>query len=94
MGKRLILSDDIRTTDELKSNVQYRIVFNEQSSFEPVIANLILKFKKPVNILYANTRDVHGSAMGDMIVDFGEGDPSEMIAFLKERGLSVKEVNQ
>ncbi|EMD16618.1 hypothetical protein HMPREF9943_01172 [Eggerthia catenaformis OT 569 = DSM 20559] len=94
VGKRLILSDDIRTTDELKSNVQYRIVFNEQSSFEPVIANLILKFKKPVNILYANTRDVHGSAMGDMIVDFGEGDPSEMIAFLKERGLSVKEVNQ
>ena len=36
---------------EIKSGEKIRIVFSENSAFEPVIANLILTFGEPVNIL-------------------------------------------
>lgn len=39
-----------------------RIVFSENSAFEPVIANMILQFKTPVNILRADTKNVGGVA--------------------------------
>ena len=80
---------------ELNAERKIRIVFTENSSYEPVIANLILKFETPVNILKADTRDVGGTARGEMILglpddpDMQEG----IIEYLKERGLSVTDVN-
>ena len=80
------------TAASIESHQAYRIVFNEQSAFEPVIANMILTFNKPVNILMADTKNVGGKAKGEMIIDFGDGDHLEQIHFLKERGLDVEEV--
>ena len=51
---------------EIKSGEKIRIVFSENSAFEPVIANLILTFGEPVNILKADTKNVGG-------VDEGRG---------------------
>ena len=72
-----------------------RIVFSENSSFEPVVADLILQFNVPVNILYANTRDVGGIARGDMVITLTEDRHLEidMIEFLKKKGLAVQEVS-
>ena len=44
----------------IKSGEKIRIVFSENSAFEPVIANLILNFNEPVNILKADTKNVGG----------------------------------
>ena len=49
----------------IKSGEKIRIVFSENSAFEPVIANLILNFNEPVNILKADTKNVGGVAKGD-----------------------------
>lgn len=93
VGKRLILNvENKNTAASIESHQAYRIVFNEQSAFEPVIANMILTFNKPVNILMADTKNVGGKAKGEMIIDFGDGDYLEQIHFLKERGLDVEEV--
>lgn len=93
VGKRLILNvENKNTAASIESHQAYRIVFNEQSAFEPVIANMILTFNKPVNILMADTKNVGGKAKGEMIIDFGDGDHLEQIHFLKERGLDVEEV--
>lgn len=72
-----------------------RIVFSENSSFEPVVADLILQFNVPVNILYANTRDVGGIAKGDMVITLPEDKhlQIDMIEFLKNKGLDVQEVS-
>ena len=72
-----------------------RIVFSENSSFEPVVADLILQFNVPVNILYANTRDVGGIAKGDMVITLPEDRylQIDMIEFLKKKGLDVQEVS-
>lgn len=71
-----------------------RIVFSENSSFEPVVSDLILQFNTPVNILYANTKDVGGIAKGDMVITLPEDKHMQvdMIEFLKNKGLEVQEV--
>lgn len=82
--------------EHLHSERKIRIVFNENSSYEPVIANLILKFQAPVNILKADTRNVGGRARGEMILGLPESESmqDEMIKSLKEVGLTVTEVQE
>lgn len=77
----------------IKSGEIIRIVFSENSAFEPVIANLILTFREPVNILRADTKNVGGVAKGEMILEFAKGSTNveAMKAFLKERGLAIGE---
>lgn len=72
-----------------------RIVFSVNSSFEPVIANMVLKFGQPVNILKADTKNVEGIARGEMILQLpDEAEIQEsMKDYLKERGLAVEEVD-
>ena len=72
-----------------------RIVFSENSSFEPVIANMILQFNEPVNILKANTKNVGGVAKGEMILGFQEdsNNVEKMKEYLIERGLEIEEVD-
>ena len=57
-----------------------------------MIANLILTFGEPVNILKADTKNVGGVAKGEMILEFMEGSTrTEMMKqYLKEKGLPVK----
>lgn len=71
-----------------------RIVFSENSSFEPVIANMVLECKAPVNILLADTKDIGGIAHGQMILQLPEDEltAGRMIAFLKDRKLTVEEL--
>ena len=71
------------------------IVFSDNSSFEPVIANMVLKFGQPINILKADTKNVEGIARGEMILSLpDEKDVQEsMKAYLVERGLAVEEVD-
>ena len=65
------------TVPLLHEDRRIRIVFGTQSSFEPVIANMVLTMGTPVNILKADTKDVQ----------------ERMIAYLVERGLDVEEVD-
>lgn len=71
-----------------------RIVFQTNSSYEPVIANMVLHFGQSVNILRANTRNVDGIARGDMILGLPEDVALQeaMIDYLRERKLSVMDV--
>lgn len=69
-----------------------RIVFSQNSSFEPVVANMVLEFKTPVNILLADTRDIGGIAKGQMILQLPDDEQlaDSMLAFLKDRQLEVE----
>ena len=73
-----------------------RIVFDGQSSHEPVIGNVTLMFGTPVNIMYADTKDIGGSAAGEMILQLPD-DPvvgQQMMEYLRERKLGVEELKQ
>ena len=97
VAKELILTDGSQQTDlkpVIQSGDRVRIVFSENSAFEPVIANMILKFHEPVNILKADTKNVGGVAKGEMILEFpGDSEKAKaMKQYLKERGLAIGEV--
>ena len=71
-----------------------RIVFKENSAFEPVIGNMTLQFNTPVNILYANTSNLNGVAAGEMILQLPDNKAiaDKMVHYLTERKLVVEEV--
>lgn len=81
--------------DEIRGSQKIRIVFSENSAFEPVIANMILEFQQPVNILKADTKNVGGTAKGEMILGFPEGGTRirEMKEYLIQRGLEIEEAD-
>ncbi|MDO4294472.1 MAG: ATP-binding cassette domain-containing protein [Eubacteriales bacterium] len=78
----------------MKSRRCVRIVFTENSSFEPVIANMVLECKASVNILLADTKDIGGIARGQMVLQLPEDDRTaeRMITYLRDRNLTVEEL--
>ena len=101
VAKELILKDsgsDIKPAirSKIKSGEKIRIVFSENSAFEPVIANLVLTFREPVNILKADTKNVGGVAKGEMILEFikDSANADAMKQYLTERGLAIEEVTE
>ena len=72
-----------------------RVTFKDRSSFEPVIANLVLTYRTPVNILYADTKNIGGSAEGEMILQLPEIEETaeKMIEYLRETNMGVEELS-
>lgn len=94
-AKKLVFQGDREQYEEMKGKRCIRIVFTSNSSFEPVIANMVLSCKVPVNILLADTRDIGGVAHGQMILQLPEDDVAaeKMIQYLRDRKLEVEELN-
>lgn len=87
--------EHVVTKPEIQSGEKIRIVFSENSAFEPVIANLVLTFHEPVNILKADTKNIGGVAKGEMILQFmkDSSNVEEMKEYLKEHGLEIGEAD-
>lgn len=85
-----------RQLERLAADKKIRIVFSENSAFEPVIANMVLQFATPVNILRADTKNVGGYAKGEMILGLpADGDlQQKMKQYLLEKGLEIEEVTE
>ncbi len=67
IAKRLVFSNDTHIAS-FDGEYKCRIIFDGRTSFEPVIANMVLECKTPVNILFADTKDIDGKAFGQMII--------------------------
>lgn len=99
-AKKLIYGEEDHPYPDNKPNVdmnigkKIRIVFSTNSAFEPVIANMIMHFGTPINILQANTKELSGIAIGEMILGLPEDEhiQVEMEKYLRDRGLSLQEV--
>lgn len=97
-AKKLIIGDkdyEERKSIEAADNTKkIRAVFSDTSAFEPVIANMILEFKTPINILQANTRNVGGIAKGEIILGLPKDRELQIKIedYLKAHGLSAQEV--
>lgn len=92
-AKKLVFQEDARML-QMHGEHCVRVVFSENSAFEPVIANMILQFKMPVNILLADTKNINGVAAGEMILQLPDKEEvaGQMIEYLKQRKLHVEEV--
>lgn len=85
-----------RQESRISGRQKIRIVFSENSAFEPTIANMVLQFQRPVNILRADTKNVGGIAKGEMILGLPEDEEisQAMKSYLTERGLAIEEVTE
>lgn len=93
IGRQLILGDAV-TNVTFDQSRKIRITFDGRSSTEPVIANMILASKVPLNIMYAATKDIGGTAVGQMIVQLPEDetDANRAINYLKSAKVPFEEV--
>lgn len=71
-----------------------RIIFDGRTSFEPVIANMILECKTPINILFADTKDIDGKAFGQMVIQLPDDESSKkrIFAYLETNKINHEEV--
>lgn len=93
-ARKLVFQGEGSKYEEMQGKRCIRIVFKSNSSFEPVIGNMVLTCKAPVNILLADTKDIGGVAHGQMILQLPDETviAEKMIQYLKERNLEVEEL--
>lgn len=73
-----------------------RIVFDGTTPFEPIISQMVLDLKEPVNIIFADTKDIDGKALGQTVIQLPENPQSahKIISYLQSKNLTVEEVDQ
>ena len=92
IAKQLILPQG-GAVERMAGSRTVRIVFDGMSSFEPVISNMTLECRTPVNILFADTKNIDGKAFGHMILQLPEDAAAieRIRAYLESRGITYKE---
>lgn len=68
IARKLILPE-LKTQSSVRGGERIRIIYNGESSFTPVVSNIVLSCGVPLNIMYANTKDIDGRAYGDLILE-------------------------
>lgn len=93
IAKELILPKNA-AVDEVRGNTVIRLVFDGQSSFEPVISNLSLECHTAVNILGADTKNIGGKAYGQMLLQLPDdvGAVTRIKQYLDSRAIPYEEV--
>ncbi len=93
IAKQLIFSKDTHI-DSFVGEHKCRIIFDGRTSFEPVIANMVLECKTPVNILFADTKDIDGKAFGQMVIQLPDDELSRkrIYAYLNSNQIIYEEV--
>lgn len=94
IARQLILPQG-RSVEKIQGKRCLRIVFDGNSSFEPIISNMTLQCQAAVNILFADTKDIDGKAFGQMVLQLPEDEASaqRMLDYLTERKITYKEEN-
>ena len=73
IAKELILPQ-AKAIETIDDGERIRIVFNGEDSSRPVISNLVLECRVPVNILFADTKVIEGKVYGHMLLQLPDRD--------------------
>ncbi len=93
IAKQLVFSGETHI-DSFVGEHKCRIIFDGRTSFEPVIANMVLECRTPVNILFADTKDIDGKAFGQMLIQLPDEEISRkrVYAYLQSNQIPYEEV--
>ncbi|HZK01993.1 MAG TPA: ATP-binding cassette domain-containing protein [Anaerovoracaceae bacterium] len=80
--------------DKIIGSRSVQIIFDGNSSYEPILAKTILECKAPVNIMFADTKNIDGKAFGQMVIQLPEDEnlSKKVLAYLRTQDIIVKEV--
>ncbi len=92
IAKQLILPKG-EAVKRIEGKHTIRIVFDGESSFEPVISNMTLECRTPVNILFADTKNIDGKAFGQMVLQLPNDESSQkrILSYLDKININYKE---
>lgn len=84
-----------KSVERIIKGKKIRLVFDGLSAFEPVISNLTLECRAAVNILAANTKDIDGKAVGQMILQLPDQKDAEdrIVAYLDSHNISYEVID-
>ena len=73
-----------------------RLVFDEATAGEPIIANMIMELKAPVNFLYANLDVLGGAQKGQMVICLAADKETadKQKEYLKAKGVEFTEIEE
>ncbi len=88
IAKGLILPK--RTVLPKNNKNTVRIVFDGEKTIKPLISDMILSLKVPVNIMFADTTDIEGASQGHMILEIPESveESEKIFNWLKEKEIT------
>ena len=91
IAKQLILPKS-EAVEFLTSRRCLRIVFDGNSSFEPIISNMTLECHAVVNILFADTKNIDGKAFGQMVLQLPDDDTAieRIKAYLESKTFYIR----
>lgn len=91
---RRLVFHDTKSVEHFTGKRCIRIVFDGRSSFEPVVSNMVMECKVPVNIMFADLKDIDGKAAGQLVLQLPDEEASaaKVKNYLAGHGLSVEEV--
>ena len=92
IARELILPQ-AQAVSKVTGGKKLRIVFDGRSAFEPIISNLTLESRTAVNILGADTKDIGGNAVGQMLIQLPDDEQasSRAIHYLTEHKIHFEE---
>ena len=92
IARELILPQDISAA-QTSGGAQLRIIFSGESAKQPVLSQLTLECQVPVNILFADTKEVEGKAYGQMLLELpcDENQAEKVRTWLRSSGIQWKE---
>ena len=93
IARELVLPQERPVLESTTGGRKLRLIFNGENTQKPVISEMILACRAPVNVLFADTKSVEGAAYGHMILELpnDEHEADKIIAWLKNSGLMWKE---
>ena len=95
--KRLVYPED-RKLPDFKAARCFRLIFDGTSALEPVLSNMIMECKTPVNVLAADTRVMEGQTFGQMIIQIPEETSQinleRILVYLNEKHVQAEEVSE
>ncbi len=92
-ARRLVVSKGELVDRMAEGGHLIRISFDGRSSYEPILSNLILTCRVPVNILSADSKNIDGKAFGQMLIQIpkNEEDRRRILDYLDRQEIIYKE---
>ena len=92
-ARKLLMPGSETARKSLVHGRAYRITFDGSTAEQPVVSGMVLSCGEPVNILFADMKNIDGKTYGQMLLQLpeNEGAAARMLAYLESQHITYTE---
>ena len=92
-ARQLLMPGSETARETLAQGWAYRITFDGSTAEQPVVSGMVLSCGEPVNILFADMKNIEGKTYGQMLLQLpeNEGAAARMLAYLESQHITYTE---